>query len=278
MHLKDQTSIQTVFARATTGYVSRVMPPADQRLPGFDLAWGRAEEIGSPAYWAAQAWMSEVETPRHYKLGHSLEEELIACLIGGYGIPAEVGLAAYDRLRLVNCDDPAALLDERLVSALLKEPLMVGGKPVRYRFANQKAAYLSRSMRALQNVNRQASDKDLRFALTCLPGVGPKTASWIVRNWRDSDEVAILDVHILRAGRILQIFPARWTVEKNYYELEGAFLHFASAIGVKASLLDSVMWNNMRQLPMDILRKLADPAARELRPTQQTKQQLVLAF
>jgi hypothetical protein len=68
------------------------------------LVWGFAEEIGSPAYWAAQAWMWEVEAPAHYKLGRSLEEELMACLLGGYGIPAEVGLAAYERLRAVNAE------------------------------------------------------------------------------------------------------------------------------------------------------------------------------
>lgn len=278
MHSLHETSIQTVFARSATGYVSRVLPPPRQALPGLDLPWGLAEEIGSPAYWAAQAWMSEVEAPRHYKLGNSLEEELIACLIGGYGIPAEVGLAAYSRLRAVNTDDPGALRDERLVFALLVEPLSVNGRQVRYRFARQKANYLARSMCALQGVDRQASDKNLRARLTTLPGVGPKTASWIVRNWRDSDEVAILDIHILRAGRSLDIFPTHWTVERNYYELEEAFLRFASAIGVKSSILDSVMWMNMRQLPMDILKKLAAPHAFEMAHAKRKTRQLALAI
>lgn len=266
MHSSDQSSIQTVYARSEAGYVGRDLPSADDQLNINGLVWGYAEEIGSPAYWAAQAWMWEVEAPTHYKLGRSLEEELIACLLGGYGIPAEVGLAAYERLRLVNAEDPCRLLHEESVLELLADPLELNGKLVHYRFARQKSAYLAGSMRALRCVDREAPDRKLRDALTALPGIGPKTASWIVRNWRDSDSVSILDIHILRAGRMLQIFPEGKSVERHYLELEEAFLDFAEAISVKASILDSVMWMNMRQIPTAILRRLADPSAEVFSP------------
>ena len=49
----------------------------------------------------------------------------------------------------------------------------------------------------------------LRDALTAIPGVGLKTASWAVRNHRASDSVAVLDVHIVRACEHLGVFPAR---------------------------------------------------------------------
>lgn len=261
MHLRAESSTQTVYARSDVGYVGLDLPAADQQLDNHGLVWGLAEEIGSPAYWAAQAWMWEVEAPTHYKLGRSLEEELIACLLGGYGIPAEVGLAAYERLRAVHAEDPCRLRDEGSVLELLADPLDLNGRQVRYRFARQKSAYLAGSMRALRSLDREAPDRDLRDSLTALPGIGPKTASWIVRNWRESDSVSILDIHILRAGRMLQIFPEEKTVERHYLELEEAFLGFAEAIFVKASILDSVMWMNMRQIPAAILRRLADPSA-----------------
>lgn len=278
MHCEPHSSIQTVFARSATGYIGRELPPADQALEMDGLLWGLAEEICSPAYWAAQAWMWEIEAPDHYKLGRSLDEELIACLLGGYGIPAEVGLAAYERLRIVNAEEPAALRNEEVVLALLEEPLAVEGRSVRYRFAKQKAGYLARSMRQLRQVDQEASDRDLRDALTALPGIGPKTASWIVRNWRDSDCVSILDIHILRAGRILQIFPESWSVERHYLQLEGAFLRFADAISVKASILDSVMWMNMRQLPAAIVRKLIDPDSVIPEPSRRAPVQFELAL
>jgi endonuclease III len=46
-----------------------------------------------------------------------------------------------------------------------------------------------------------------------LPGIGPKTASWIARNWLDADDVAILDIHIMRVGQVIGLFPLskRWS-------------------------------------------------------------------
>ena len=219
------------------------------------------EEICSPAYWAAQAWIWEIEEPYHYKLGRSLEEEVIACLLGGYGIPAEVGLVAFERLRVINAEDPRRLHNKDAVFALLSEPLAVSGRTVKYRFARQKAGYLAGSMAQLSLLDHSQDDRALRDELTTLPGIGPKTASWIVRNWRGSDSVSILDIHILRAGRILGIFPQNWAVERHYMKLEDAFLNFAETISVKASILDSVMWMNMRQLPQEIVQRLMDPNA-----------------
>ena len=90
---------------------------------------------------------------------------------------------------------------------------------------------------------------ELRERLLSLEGVGPKTASWIVRNLLGSDDVAILDVHVLRACRAMAVFPAKVSLPKDYGVLEGLFLDFANAIDVRASLLDAVMWLEMREGP-----------------------------
>ena len=42
----------------------------------------------------------------------------------------------------------------------------------------------------------------LREFLLQLHGIGYKTASWIVRNFTGSDDVAIVDIHLRRAGVI----------------------------------------------------------------------------
>jgi thermostable 8-oxoguanine DNA glycosylase len=199
--------------------------------------------------------MWELEAPDHYRLGMSLTEETLACMLGGYGIPAEVGLAAYARLR----KQPANVLqDEERVLALLSEPLHVASRTVRYRFARQKAKRIAAAMRELPNIDEQLPDRALRDALTGLSGIGPKTASWIVRNWRGSDDVAILDIHILRLGRRLGIFDHSLRVERHYGSLEHQFLGFARALGARASMLDSVMWMTVRRMPARIL---ANPTA-----------------
>lgn len=184
-------STQTVTALKSGRIVTFALPGAEQPLSDGRLRWGSAELPMTPAYWAAQSWMWALEEPEHFRLGRSLPEEMLACILGGYGIPAEVGLAAYDRLRpLLN--DPGFLHDEDRVCRLLTEPLAIGDRLVRYRFAGQKAGYVASACREFPEIDDTLPDRRLRDRLMQLRGVGPKTASWIVRNWRASDEVAIL--------------------------------------------------------------------------------------
>ncbi|MGX5713200.1 8-oxoguanine DNA glycosylase [Sphingopyxis terrae subsp. ummariensis] len=242
--------------------------PATLRLPGAarpvgiaGIVWGLHEEICTPAYWAAQTWHLELEEPDHYRLGETLEDELLACLLGGYGIPAEIGLAAYRRLAEAYRGG-IDLRDCAHVESLLRTPLHIAGRAVRYRFAAQKARYVAAAMAALPAIDRELPDRALRDALTGITGIGPKTASWIVRNWRASDDVSILDIHILRAGRILGIFDPRWSVERNYHVLERAYLDFALKIGCRASILDSAMWTLMRVLPSAMVKRLLERGGR----------------
>src|SRR4051812_7992011 len=74
------------------------LPPARTHvMPG--IRWGRFDEFFTPAFWAARAWQFEPDRSfEPARLGNSLREELAACLLGGFGIPAEVGLAAYERI------------------------------------------------------------------------------------------------------------------------------------------------------------------------------------
>jgi thermostable 8-oxoguanine DNA glycosylase len=81
-----------------------------------------------------------------------------------------------------------------------------------------------------------------------IPGIGPKTASWIVRNWTGTDEVAILDVHVIRAGQLIGLFPKHIRLPRDYSALEARFLEFSHALKVRASLLDAIIWREMRVL------------------------------
>ncbi|MGN5376100.1 8-oxoguanine DNA glycosylase [Sphingomonas hankookensis] len=249
MHFRHSASTQSIVALIDGARVERRFPNPDHRIPGHGIAWGGVEEIGSPAYWSAQSWLWEIDEPDHYRLGRSLREEVLACLLGGHGISAEVGLAAYQRLR---ARPDKELLDFDRCCELLLEPLDVGGRAVRYRFANQKARYVAGAMAGLDGIPDMLGDIELRDALAGLPGIGLKTASWVVRNWRGSDAVSILDVHIIRAAEGLGLFGEDWRVSKDYRLMERAYLAFCRAIGARASILDSVMWMTMRQLPPSI--------------------------
>jgi len=243
------TQSASVFAGAAVIQVD-LPAPDSEALPG--VLWGAIEAFPTPAYWAYQVLAKRVcGAPPRYRLGMTLTEEVAACLLGGHGIPAPVGVAAFRRLQSLGV--LAGTPTELGLFELLSQPLDVDGRPIKYRFARQKASYLSAALTQLaEELPPLSSGKALRDWLTQLPGIGYKTASWVARNWLDADDVAIIDIHILRAGALAGFFDESLTVERHYLELEVQFLRFAEAIGVRPSELDAVMWFEMMSSPRTI--------------------------
>ena len=72
--------------------------PEAEVMPG--VRWGDVAAFPTPAYWAYQVMARRIERNAiRYRLGTSLKEEVGACLLGGHGIPAKVGVVAFEHLR-----------------------------------------------------------------------------------------------------------------------------------------------------------------------------------
>lgn len=211
-----------------------------------NVPWGSTSQPFTPAYWRLSCVASgAINDYERYRLGNSLLEETIACLLGGHAIKGEIGLAAFYHLKNSGCLD-TSYSEEEIVQELLK-PLDVDGRKIKYRFPNQKARYIKSaidylSLREAPTQNGQM----LRNWLTNIPGIGYKTASWVARNWLDADDVAILDIHIHRAGVICGFFNPSECVNSSYLEMEKQFLNFSNAIDIPANILDNQIWNQMR--------------------------------
>jgi len=232
------------------------LPDADEDvIPG--VKWGFFYDFFTPAFWASRMWLCKNLNDSPYKLGSTLTEEVAACLLGGYGMKAETALAAFCRVK-----DRGFLKEDRLPSQTelldaLKEPLMIGGKSVRYRYPYQKSRYLQMALRKLQNERPPLGNHQIfRDWLMTFQGVGPKTASWITRNWLSSDQVAIIDIHVYRAGLLCGMFEKTSDIAGDYFDLEKKFLLFAKALGGNAAILDMVIWNCMKELNHMALRML----------------------
>jgi len=210
-------------------------------IPGVFL--GRPEDVFSPAFWREMAQCSARGDYGALQLGETVAEEVAACMLGGFGMPAEMGLAAFERLRTKGLLYQGVTAE--VLEAALSEPFENGR---RYRFPRQKARYLSASLQQLPDVREHSPDPIFRDDLAGLPGIGLKTASWIVRNRRPSAEVAVLDVHIVRAGRYIGLFGKKYDPARHYRPMETRFLELARALGVPASHLDSAMWQVMRAI------------------------------
>ncbi|MCY4119796.1 MAG: hypothetical protein OXG72_02630 [Acidobacteria bacterium] len=68
-------------------------------------------------------------------------------------------------------------------------------------------------------------------------------AAEAAESWRGRGQVRRV------TGRHVGLFPVSWQPQRHYFELEAAFLEFAAALDVRASLLDALIWDYMRRLP-----------------------------
>ena len=76
-----------------------------------------------------------------------------------------------------------------------------------------------------------------------------------------SDSVAIIDIHIYRAGLLMGLYHSSETPAKHYFKMERRFLEFANAIGVRASILDALIWRQMKDagnMALDLIRSQAE--------------------
>lgn len=215
-------------------------PDQPQALPYRPYWTGHAWQMGTAAYWESVA--AEMHPIDSHRLGNTFAEEVGACLLGGHGMPFWLAQAAYEHLR----DAGVFGLDENLtveeIEKLLRAPLSAGGSTRRYRFPRQRAIRLADALAAIRSTDLPRSDKALRDWLLTISGIGPKTASWIVRNHRASNDVAIVDIHVVRAGIVAGLFNPQWRLPRDYDLYETAFLGWAQHADLPASNLDACIW------------------------------------
>lgn len=211
------------------------------------VRWYSSAHIGSAAFWLDQARRSKF--PTSYRLGGNLTEEVAACVLGGHGITGAMTMAAFEALRERGLVNVGARPTAAQIEAVLRQPLTVPGygNPMRYRFAAQRSRRLADALRVL-NDRPPPPDllpREFRDWLTQLSGVGPKTASWVVRNMTESDDIAIIDIHVHRAGLVAGVFDQTWRLPQDYQLFEDAFCAWAAAGRTRTADLDVCIWNQL---------------------------------
>jgi N-glycosylase/DNA lyase len=236
---------ETLILNNVNSYIDNFPKPEEQLMPG--IKWGCYSQLFTPAYWKTQYIMHNFDGmfSIDYRLGDNLLEEVVACLLGGFGLKAEIGLAAFYRLKSNNQIKFGIDYNEILDS--LKEPFKFGDKGVHYRFPNQKAKFIHAFLnRNDLDLIPEDTDIALRDWLLTVNGIGPKTASWITRNYLDSEKVAIIDVHIYKACLMMGLYTKSFDIQKDYLTLEQLFLNFCSELDVLPSKMDALIWLQMK--------------------------------
>lgn len=231
--------------------------PSPEQFVFERVRWGRADCLFTPAYWASQAWFAEGRQPIVLsRIGTTLAEQVAFCLLGGHGVTAEANLAAFLALQSSGLlfETPVG---ESALCEVLSKPLNVGGRCQKYRYPQKKSAYLSVVLTALAESHPSVGTATaLRLWLLQFPGIGNKTASWIARDWLGSEELAVIDVHIHRAGLLMGLFERNQNPATQYYVLEDRFLKLAGRLNVRPSTLDLLMWSQMRNMGALPIRRL----------------------
>lgn len=214
------------------------------------LRWGNVSKPYTPAFWKALAFLEEPELD--LRLGTSPWEEAAACALCTHGIPSEIGLAAFHHLKQKGLLEPATSSHSDIYQ-LLSAPLMIDGKSVRYRFAAAKSRTIAEILQLPESAFGVSSGRELRRILMGIHGIGMKIGSWIARNLTLAQDLAVLDIHILRAGTKTGLFSADTSdtprTDREYLALEEKFIHFSGILETNPAVLDFIMWSQMRSLP-----------------------------
>ena len=187
-----------------------------------------------------------------------LWEELVCCVLSSQ-VKFELSQEVTQNLKrngLLNLEPLDYLYEEKLGDSL-KSPVMVGGRPIKYRFPNTKAQQIASAREniygsgiSLMGMLENKSDpSDLRTILVKLvPGLGMKQASMFLRNVSNSFELAVIDSHVLRYMSVINLIKkVPPSISKSRYLVkENMLTQYAKKFGYPVGCVDYAIWIVMR--------------------------------
>ena len=147
------------------------------------------------------------------------------------------------------------------ITTLVENGLLYNGKPEEIveflnivRFKNNKSRYLV-ELRELMTKDGKLQPKKIlseigdtfekrKWILKNIKGMGLKEANHVLRNLGFGENIAILDRHILRNLKALNVISEipKTITEKKYYEIEEKMQEYSEFSKIKMDELDLVLW------------------------------------
>lgn len=189
-----------------------------------------------------------------------LRRELICCILSSQ-VPYHVAVSATDGLVRSGLAEEELVLPredvERAVLDVLLKPLHTVNGLQRYRFPKRRAHDIAAALATFRLCHGSIS-RFLRkypdppearaWLVIHVPGLGPKQASMFLRNAGHSRDLAILDRHILKYMRLIQISDLAGGVSRltDYEREERRFAAHAASLGFPVGILDWAVWIVLR--------------------------------
>jgi len=217
--------------------------------------------VSDPPVWLA-SWRSLAPAyerrSRQMASECALRQELIFCLLGGHGVSFELARSATDVVLALSPFDrrwPPEVLASTLRSELGApkfDPRRRDGTLRRYRYPCRKAELITAAVDWSHRVGPMTEslaaigcEHERRNWLCSCPGLGPKSASWLLRNTGYAEDLAILDVHVLRAMREAGRLDDQH-LPRDYLAIERRFLEWCEELGASAAAFDLFLWEWQR--------------------------------
>ena len=250
-------------AQQDTFTVLPVSTPIVVSLPAEGRGHRPDETLNLEDIWhATEGSYRQAVTPAGVVRNEDVEDELLFCLLGGYGITEEHGRSAWQAVRLLEPFSEVWRDDDLLTRIMATlglpqfRPRRADGSLRRYRFPKRKAAIIVkargwvRSRKPLDECLLYWDDpKDRRRILLGCPGLGLKSASWLLRNLGMGDGLAVLDVHLVRALQDTKRIATDVRLPRDYYTAEKAFLEWCRELDAPSDAFDLFIWEWQRGTP-----------------------------
>lgn len=192
--------------------------------------------------------------------------EVMACCVLSSQVRYENAYAASQVLSASGIFDAIydGLTDANLIrniAGILRRPLEIDGRKVRYRFPRARARQLAFTRRNLLErgltlerlvYGPELSTEKRQSLVAIVSGFGPKQASMFLRTCGVSYDFAVLDRHTLRFMKLLDLLPKSrqpsYSTLREYEAIERCFSVYAQSTGYPTGIVDWAVWIVMRAL------------------------------
>ncbi len=210
-----------------------------------------------------EIWENMRTVPEAEYSEEKLWEELVCCVLSSQ-VKFELSLAVTLNLKrngLLDLEVFDCSYEDQL-GVVLRSPVMVDGRSIKYRFPNTKAKQIAAARKNIygcgislrEMLDKYSESSDLRAALVKLvPGLGMKQASMYLRNVSNSFELAVIDSHVLKYMNVIDLIKkVPSSISKaRYLAKENMLTKYTERFGYPVGCVDYAIWIVMRVASKD---------------------------
>lgn len=187
-----------------------------------------------------------------------LLEQLVLCLLSS-SVKYEVAVSYVEYFNQADLFKRwiLNLPNQKELYSILVTPIPVKSRCIRYRFPKQRSIQLCSLIKNIYGqgtsirkiLNSSNNPKRIREKLVEMcPGIGNKQSSMFLRNIGFTNELAILDTHLIDYLKTIQIIPSNFVLNtsKKYIVVEDKYLDYAISNNFDVNFLDSAIWSIMK--------------------------------